>query len=41
MKAITTLPSSKTDQDRVPLDKDGELSQLLGLARSNQDDGVG
>ena len=32
----------KTDQNQVPPDKDGELSQLLGLATSeDQKDGVG
>ena len=44
MKAMTTLSLLKirTDQDRVPPDEDRELSQLLGLARvEDQEDGVG
>ena len=41
---MTTLPlfKIKTDQDQVPSDENEELSQLLGFARSeDQEDGVG
>ena len=44
MRAIMILPLFKirTNEDPVPLDKDGELSQLLGFVRlKNQEDGVG
>ena len=44
MKAMTTLPLFKirTNKDQVPPDKDGELLQLLGLARpEDQEDGMG
>ena len=38
-------PLQRSDQDRVPPDEDEKLSQLLGLARSedqeDQEDGVG
>ena len=40
---MTTLPFFKirTDQDRVPLDKDEKSSQFLGLAKSeDQEDDV-
>ena len=43
MIVMMTLPlfKIKIDQNQVPLDKDGELSQLLGLAKSeDQKDGV-
>ena len=41
---MTTLPLFKirTDQDQMPSDKDEKLSQLLGLAKSeDQEDDVG
>ena len=40
---MTTLPLFKisTDQDQVPPDEDKELSELLGLAKlEDQEDGI-